>query len=131
MILFLQFVLATIILCPLLAFLVVFVSCRRIRIKRHMAIGVAADITTAILFFSVPIAIQALWEWSLFIPIYLLALSVAVIFTYIDWKRKKEIQVMQLLKRIWRSYFILLGTIYFFVWVIGLVHSVTIYLMAV
>lgn len=131
MILFLQFIVAVIILCPLLAFLIVFVSCRKIRIEQHMAIGLAADVTTVILFFSVPIAIQALWELSLFIPIYLVALLVALVFTYIDWKKKKEIQVMQLLKRIWRAYFLLLGMVYFFVWVIGLVHSVTMYLMAV
>lgn len=131
MILILQFILAAIILCPILALLIVLICCRKFRIKKHMAIGLAADVTTAILFFSVPIAIQALWGWSLFIPIYLLALSIAIIFTYIEWKKKKEIQVMQLLKKIWRSYFLLLGMIYFFVWVLGLVHSVTIYMMAV
>ncbi|ATP39246.1 hypothetical protein CSE16_03895 [Solibacillus sp. R5-41] len=131
MIHFLQYIIATIILCPLLAFLIVFVSCRKMRMEQHKVIGLAADVTTIILFFSVPVAIQALWELSLFIPIYLLALSIAVIFTYIDWKKKKEIQVMLLLKKIWRAYFLLLGTSYFFVWVIGLVHSVTIYMVVI
>ncbi|MEG0473225.1 MAG: DUF3397 domain-containing protein [Solibacillus sp.] len=131
MILFWQYIVATVIVCPLLAFLIVFIGCRKIRIEKHIAIGLAADVTTAILFFSVPIAIQALWAFTLFIPIYLVALLIAVIFTYIDWKKKKEIQVMLLLKKIWRAYFLLLGTAYFFVWIIGLAHSVTIYLTAV
>lgn len=131
MILYLQMIIATVIICPLIAFVMIFVSGRRMKIDQHRAIGVAADVTTAVLFFSVPIAIQALWSQTIFIPIYVVALLIALTFTYMDWIKKKEIQVIPLLKKIWRAYFLLLGTIYFFIWIAGLVHSVVMYMAGV
>ena len=100
-----------------------------LRLDKHTAIGYSADVTTGLLFLAVPIAIRNLWEVSIFIPVFVVAIVVAMIFTYIDWRTKKEMEVKPLLKKIWRVYFILLGITYFLVWVIGLTHSVIIFMM--
>lgn len=124
-----RFVLATIILCPIFAFIVTLIICRKIRLGKNKAIGYSADVTTGLLFFSVPIAIRALWDISIVIPVLVTALIIAIFFTYIDWRTKKEIEVKPLLKKIWRIYFILLSITYFLIWAVGLTHSVIIFMM--
>ena len=127
--LFVRFLFTTILLCPIIAFVLTLIVCRMLRLDKHKAIGYSADVTTGLLFLAVPIAIRNLWEVSIFIPLFVTAIVVAMIFTYIDWRTKKEIEVKPLLKKVWRVYFILLGITYFLVWVIGLTHSVIIFMM--
>lgn len=129
MILFLQFILASIIVFPIIAFLIMLIICRKLKINKHKAIGLAADVTTLILIFSVPIAIHSLWELSIWIPMLVVLLVVAIIITYTDWRTKKEIEVRQLLKKIWRVDFLLLSLAYFTVWLVGISHSVMIFMM--
>lgn len=86
--------------------------------------GVAADLTTFILFFSVPLSISSLWGMQYSGIVFVVALFIAIIFTYIDWKSKKEIELLPLFKKIWRVLFILLSVTYFFVWLIGIVQHI-------
>ena len=86
--------------------------------------------TTFILFFSVPLVIHSIWEVSLFLLIIIVALLIALGFTYVDWRTKKEIDVPVLFKKIWRVYFILLSVMYLGTWLIGLSLNVMEYLMA-
>ncbi|WP_341322589.1 DUF3397 domain-containing protein [Solibacillus sp. FSL H8-0523] len=129
MILFLQFILATIIIFPIIAFILTLIICRKFKLKKHKAIGLASDVTTVILLFSVPVAIRSLWGQSIWILMLVVLLILAIIFTYLDWRTKKEIEVQPLLKKIWRVYFLLLSIAYFTVWIIGMTHSVMIFMM--
>lgn len=129
MIPFVQFLLALLIICPILAFIIVLFVCRRLRMVKHKAIGLAADVTTCILFLSIPIAVRGLWELSIFIPTVMFALVVAIIFTYIEWRTKKEIEVKPLLRKIWRIYFLLLSIVYCIIWAVGLTHSIFLFMM--
>lgn len=129
MILFLQFILAAIVIFPIIAFLLMLIICRKFKLKKHKAIGVAADVTTFILLFSVPIAIRSLWGQSIWTLMCVVLLVLAIIFTYLDWRTKKEIEVQPLLKKIWRVYFLLLSIAYFFIWIVGVAHSVLIFMM--
>ena len=104
--------------------------CRKLRIKKKYAFGFGADVTTFILFFSVPLVIHSIWEVSLFLLIIIVALLIALGFTYVDWRTKKEIDVPVLFKKIWRVYFILLSVMYLGTWLIGLSLNVMEYLMA-
>lgn len=124
MILFLQFLLASLIVFPIIGFILMLLICRKLRIKKYQAIGLAADITTFLLLFSIPIAIRGVWGINVGIPMLVVMLLGAIIFTYIDWRTKKEIEVKSLLKKIWRTYFLVLSVIYFTVWIIGVTHSV-------
>ena len=119
-----------ILLCPLIVLLLTFMICRKLRIKKTYAFGFGADVTTFILFFSVPLAIHSIWEVSLFLLIIIVALLIALGFTYVDWRTKKEIDVPVLFKKIWRVYFILLSVMYLGTWLIGLSLNVMEYLMA-
>lgn len=92
------------------------------------AVGFAADVTTFILFFSVPLALKSIWEISFSMYIIILALLIALGLTFIDWRTKKEIDVPLLLKKIWRIYFILLSILYISAWLIGLSINIVDYL---
>lgn len=129
MILFLQFMLATLIIFPIIAFILTLLICRKLKFSKHKVIGFAADVTTFILLFSVPIAIRSLWGLSIWIPMLVVLLMIAIIITYTDWRTKKEIEVQPLLKKIWRVYFLLLSIAYFVVWVVGMTHSVMIFMI--
>ena len=127
---FIEIIGGVILLCPLIVLLLTFMICRKLRIKKKYAFGFGADVTTFILFFSVPLAIHSIWEVSLFLLIIIVALLIALGFTYVDWRTKKEIDVPVLLKKIWRVYFILLSVMYLGTWLIGLSLNVMEYLMA-
>ena len=127
---FIEIVGGVILLCPLIVLLLTFMICRKLRIKKTYAFGFGADVTTFVLFFSVPLAIHSIWGASLFLPIIIIALLIALWFTYVDWRTKKEIDVPVLLKKIWRVYFILLSVLYLGTWLIGLSLNVMEHLMA-
>ncbi|WP_431029385.1 DUF3397 domain-containing protein [Lysinibacillus sp. LZ02] len=127
---FIEAVGGVILICPLVALILTFIICRKMRIKKVHAVGFAADVTTFILFFSVPLAFYSIWEKSLFLSIVIVALLIAISFTYVDWRTKKEIDVPILLKKIWRVYFILLSAMYLGAWVIGLSVNIMEYLAA-
>ncbi len=114
--------------CPLIALLPTYMICRKMRIKKKHAFGFAADVTTFVLFFSVPLAFNSIWGISFAMYIIIFALLIALGFTFIDWRTKKEIDVPVLLKKIWRVYFILLSILYISAWLIGLSVNIVEYL---
>ena len=84
----------------------------------------ASDVTTIVLFFSVPLSISSLWDKNYNILIFIIAIIIAIIFTYIDWRTKKEIEVLRLIKKTWRLYFILLTIAFVAIWIVGLIQSI-------
>lgn len=104
---------------------------RKIKIRGTHAFGMASDVTTLCLFFSVPIAIGVLWNVNVSVILVTLAIMMAMIFTYIDWRTKKEIEVRSLLRKIWRFQFLVLSTAYIGICIVGIIRSVIDYLQAV
>nr|WP_106784034.1 DUF3397 domain-containing protein [Lysinibacillus timonensis] len=123
----LQYIISTVILFPILLFFLTYYLCRKRKISEVKSIGLAADATTFILFFSVPLMITSLWDIHLSGLIICLALVIAMVFTFIDWRTKKEIEIVPLLKKTWRVYFILLFILYILIWIFGIIHRVIVY----
>ncbi|AVK83051.1 DUF3397 domain-containing protein [Lysinibacillus sp. B2A1] len=128
---FLHIVISVIIFCPILLFVIVYLIGRKVKIRGTHAFGAASDVTTFCLFFSVPLAIGVLWSVNVGVLLVMLALTMAMIFTYIDWRTKKEIEVKPLLKKIWRFQFLVLSTAYVVICVVGIIQSVIEYLQTV
>ncbi len=120
----LQFVFAMFIICPIIALIITYYVCRKMKLSNVKSFGFAADVVTLLLFFSVPIAVNSIWDISIVIPVIIMAIFIALAFTYSDWRTQKEINVLQLFKKIWRVYFIILSTSYLFICVAGLVLNV-------
>ncbi|WP_285397937.1 DUF3397 domain-containing protein [Lysinibacillus sp. fls2-241-R2A-57] len=128
---FLHIVISIVIFCPILLFVIVYLISRKIKIRGTHAFGAASDMTTFCLFFSVPLAIDVLWNINVSALLVSLAIMMAMVFTYIDWRTKKEIEVKALLRKIWRFQFLVLSTAYIVICIIGVIQSVIEYLQAV
>lgn len=116
---------------PMVVFAVTFYFCRKRKMPSVKAFGLASDQTTIWLFFSVPLAISSLWGIEVGGYVVIIALVIAMIFTYIEWKMKKEIEMKPLLKKVWRVFFLLLTIGYLVVWTVGLLHSIIKYVLMV
>ena len=119
-----QYLLSIIIFFPIILFFITYFITRKRKISKVKSFGIASDLTTLVLFFSVPLSISSLWEKNYNVVVFIIALIIAIIFTYIDWRTKKEIEVFRLLKKIWRLYFILLTIAFLVIWMVGLIQSI-------
>ena len=102
----LDYVWVAILFCPILVLIISYFVLKKLRMKQVYVIGFSADITTLLLFLSVPFIVQQAWSFSVYIIVIIIAIIVALIFTFIDWRTKKEIEVPKLMKKIWRVYFV-------------------------
>ncbi|TKI71408.1 DUF3397 domain-containing protein [Lysinibacillus mangiferihumi] len=127
----LHIVISVIIFCPVLLFVIVYAVSRKVNIRGTHAFGAASDVTTFCLFFSVPLAIGALWKVNVGALLVMLAIVLAMVFTYVDWRTKKEIEVRPLLRKIWRFLFLVLSTAYLLICLVGMIQSVVGYLQSV
>lgn len=124
-----QIIISTFLLVPYLVFILTFfVLAKWTRKRPKQAFGIAADITTFILLFTVPIAIEALFEVKTMIYFFCLAIVISVVLTIYEWKSKKEIELIPLLRKIWRLLFLLLSTLYIIVFCFGLILKIIQYL---
>ena len=117
----LTMVLAAIIICPIAILFVLYIVFSKLKMKKIYAFGFAADLTTLLLFVTVPLIVKSIWGINLFIWIVIGAIVIAIIYTYIEWRKSKEIYISQILRRIWRMYFILLIGLYFVLLITGMV----------
>ncbi|MEK5231017.1 DUF3397 domain-containing protein [Lysinibacillus sp. FSL K6-0232] len=124
----LHIIISIVIFCPIVLFIIVYWIGRKVKIRGTHAFGAASDITTLCLFFSVPLAIGVLWHINVGALLVMLAIMLAIIFTYIDWRTKKELEVKLLLKKIWRFLFLILSTAYVVICLVGVIQSIIEYL---
>lgn len=113
---------AIFIFAPFLAFILIILASRR-RLRKR-SIGFSADLTTFLLFISVPVSTEALWGLNITFAILLTALLIAIFLLVIEWKKSKEIEVLKYTRKTWRLYFLLLSLSYILIWVTGLALTV-------
>lgn len=124
-----QTIISALLLFPYIVFLLVFFVVFKFIRKPLRAFGVAADATTFFLFLSVPIAIEALFEVKTLAYFICIALLISVVITIQEWKKKKEIEYIPLLRKIWRFLFLCLSLCYVFVFCIGLILKIIHYVI--
>lgn len=117
-------IIATFVTIPLLGYLLVFIIFKQITKKHRRSVHIALDITTLLFVFSVHHLILTIWEHNYFWLIILFMLITAIIFVYIFWKVKKEIDFLRVFRGYWRFNFLLFFMAYIVLTIIGLVQSV-------
>ncbi|QOV10726.1 DUF3397 family protein [Viridibacillus arvi] len=120
---FLHFV----ILCPVILFLIIYSLLKKLSKKRVKVFGRAADITTFILFFSVPESVNFLWGYDIGFITFIVAIIIAIVFTIIEWRSTKEIEILPLFRKIWRFLFLALTITYVVIWIIIIVQRIIFY----
>lgn len=119
---FLHTVGAILIFAPFLAFILLLLISRK-KLKRR-AIGFSADLTTFLLFVSVPVSVEALWSVEISFAVSVIAILIAIPLLVLEWKKSKEIEVLKYIRKTWRLYFLLLSAGYLLIWVAGLALTV-------
>lgn len=102
---------------------------RKIGLSKNKSLSFAADCTTPFLLFSLPVIFKAIWGFSITVIFYAVLIFIAIIFTYIDWRSKKEIHIVPLLKRIWRFYFLFFIFLYVIFMIVGFIYWIIEYMM--
>ncbi|WP_425450556.1 DUF3397 domain-containing protein [Psychrobacillus insolitus] len=116
------------ILFPAVLFITTFIVGKYFLHKRKKALGIAVDVTTVLLFISVSYAFFFVFQKDIILSLIICALLIATVFTYIDWKTKKEIELVPLFRKIWRTLFLLLCSIYAFVCTSLVIRYVLLYI---
>ena len=117
-----KYLLSIILLFPLFFTILSFVILKKIGFSRWKAFGLAADLTTPFFIISLPIIVKTIWGWPVSTLIMSVLLIVAIIFTFFEWRSQKEINIPLLLKKIWRSYFLLLCILYIVLMIVGFIY---------
>ncbi|TWT04726.1 DUF3397 family protein [Planomicrobium sp. CPCC 101079] len=118
---------AVFIFAPFIAFLLIFFAARKTLNRK--AFEAAADFTTLLLFFAIPVMIYAIWNYQASSLMGYAAISLAIGFLIVEWKRTKEIKVLVFLRKTWRMYFLVLTVAYFIIWIAGFTYTVSGFLL--
>ena len=121
-------VLSVFVIYPVVVFLVVFIVCKFILHKRKKSIGLASDISTFFLYFSNVNLFSFLFLKEIGWYLIIISIILATIMTYLEWRSKKEIEIIPLLRKVWRLLFLLLCSLYAFLWVFGVIRYVLTYI---
>lgn len=123
-----QLAIAIIIVCPVIMLLVTFFVFSKFSKKVAYSFGLAADVTTVVLFISVPLLFKSIWDLNVFLLVIIAAVLLAIVSTFFEWRKSKEIYIPQVMKRIWRLYFLILFVLYFILIFIGMVVYIARYI---
>lgn len=121
-------IISFLLLFPIVLFILTFIISKYLLHKRKKSIGIAADVTTFVLFFSVSHVYSVIFSKNIGFLLIICSLLLATILTFLDWRTKKEMEVRPLLRKIWRLLFMLLCLFYAFLWVFGVIRYVLNYI---
>ena len=116
------------VLCPFLILGILYLMLKKFTKKSVNHFSKAADITTIILFFSIPATVKFFWPFDIGFTVLIIAILIAMVFTVIEWRTKKEIELMPLFRKIWRFLFLVLSLTYIAVLLVAIVQKIIILL---
>lgn len=123
-----QSLVSALIIFPILIFMLVWWGAKAIGIRKAKRIGLAADVTTVVLFFAVASVYNLLGIPNPITNLLLFLLFIAIILIVILWRKKQDVGPRIIFRLLWRIYFIVLSLFYFVGWIIGLTRSIMSYL---
>lgn len=110
--------------CPFLVLIISYFILKRIKMKQQYVVGFSADLTTLLLFIAIPYVVEVVWQYSIYIIVIIVAILIALVITFIEWRTKKEIKLPNLMRKFWRVYFVALMALYVVVIVAALIKFV-------
>ncbi|HEY9570551.1 MAG TPA: DUF3397 family protein [Metalysinibacillus sp.] len=118
----LQVILSVLLFLPHSIFIVLVVLSKKVE---FMTVGRAADITTIFLVVSVPLALQALTGVQLGYALFSLLIIIAIYNTFRVWRSEKDIEIIKLMRKTWRIYFVILTVLYILTLLVGMFYHST------
>lgn len=120
-------VLSVFIIFPILVFVAIWFVAKAMGIRKRRRTGLAADVTTVVLFFAVSILFDSLSFPNAMTNLLLLLVFIAIILVIVLWRNKSDVGPRVIFRLLWRIYFLVLSILYFLGWVIGIFQSVAEY----
>jgi len=117
-----KYLLAIFLLFPFFLTVISIALLKKMGFSSTKALGISSDLTTPFFIIAIPIIVKSIWEWSIAAILISILLVIAIIFTFIEWRSQKEIIIPLLLKKIWRSYFLILSILYIVLMIAGFVY---------
>lgn len=117
-----KYLLAIFLLFPFFLTVISIAIFKKMGFSSTKALGISSDLTTPFFIIAIPIIVKSIWEWSIAAILISILLVIAIIFTFIEWRSQKEIIIPLLLKKIWRSYFLMLSILYIVLMITGFVY---------
>ena len=103
----LAIIIATIITVPLIGWYFIYITTVKITKKKSYSIRLASDVSAFIFMAAVYFIMFEIWDKSFLWLILIVFFLIAILFTFIHWKRFGDIQVGRLFRGIWRFNFII------------------------
>jgi len=119
--------LGIIILFPFIVTIAFMVVMRKMGKAPSSILGLAADVTTPLLFIAVYVVSQAIFGQGIWVYIIGIAIFIAIVYAFIERGKVKEFQIARLLRKTWRFYFLVLLTAYVILLISGMVMKVVEY----
>lgn len=112
---------------PFIWMFLILVIYKRRGISPASVLGLAADLTTPLLFLSVYVISHTIFGNGSGTYIVIIAIIIMIIFSIYEKKNVKDLSIIRLLRKVWRLYFLILVTAYFTLLVIGIIVKVISY----
>jgi hypothetical protein len=119
--------LGMIILFPFIVTIAFMVVMRKMGKAPASILGLAADVTTPLLFISVYVVSQSVFGQGIWIYIMGIAIIIAIVYALIERSKVKEFQIARLLRKTWRFYFLVLLAAYVILLITGMVMKIVEY----
>lgn len=115
------FFIAAVITLPLLGWYIAYIITVKITKRKSYSVKLASDLSAIIFILAVYFIMAEIWNQSLLWLIFIIILSVAIIFTFIHWKVAGDIHIWKLFRGIWRFNFLLFFILYIALSIYGLI----------
>ncbi|WP_342512695.1 DUF3397 domain-containing protein [Sporosarcina sp. FSL K6-1522] len=113
-----------VIVCPFVVTLAFLIIRKKLGKSPASGIGLAVDVTTPLLFLAVYIISRTIVGEGVEVYVAGIALIIAIVYAVIERLKVKEFQILRLLRKIWRLYFLILLSAYFVLIGVGLVLKI-------
>ncbi|WP_342538792.1 DUF3397 domain-containing protein [Sporosarcina sp. FSL K6-1540] len=119
--------LGMIILFPFIVTIAFMVVMRKMGKAPASILGLAADVTTPLLFIAVYVVSRAIFGQGIWVYIIGIAIIIAIVYAFIERSKVKEFQIARLLRKTWRFYFLVLLAAYVILFITGMVMKIVEY----
>lgn len=113
-----------VLLFPFIVTLLVLLISKRMGKAPISVLGIAADLTTPLLFLSVYVVARSIFGAGVGFYIMITAVIIVLIYSVFEKKNVKEFRIIRLLRKVWRLFFLVLGSSYLLLLLIGVAMKI-------
>ncbi|TMW73115.1 DUF3397 domain-containing protein [Alteribacter natronophilus] len=115
---------ATLVTVPFIALYLIYIVTVKVTKNKGVALRAAADGSLLFFVLAVHFFILEIWGLSLIQYIFAVMLFLAIIFTFVHWRKYEDIRFFRIAKGVWRFQFVLFLVLYVVLAIVGSVLTI-------